>query len=137
MGRIVSAFKHHSGAHPTGGVGAQEVRVRVRGGYEPDTIRARVGVPLRLVFHREESSPCSEQVVFPAFGKSVTLPQGEQVAVDLLPTEPGAYEFTCAMGMLRGQVIVLPHERAGRGHARRPTTNNGVQAQLSAGGDHP
>ena len=86
----------------------REIRVRVRGGYVPDTIRAEAGVPLRIVFCREESAPCSEQVVFPAFGKSATLPPGEQVAVDLLPEEPGEYEFTCAMGMLRGTLVIVP-----------------------------
>lgn len=83
-----------------------DVRIRVRGGYVPDTIHAQAGVPLRLVFRREETSPCSEQVVFPAFGKSVTLPPGEQVAVELLPEVPGEYEFTCAMGMLHGRLII-------------------------------
>lgn len=84
----------------------REIRVRVRGGYDPDTIYATAGVPLRIVFRREESSPCSEQVVFPTLGKSATLPQGKAVAVDLLPEEPGEYEFTCAMGMLRGTLVV-------------------------------
>ena len=82
------------------------VAVRVRGGYLPDTIHAEPGVPLRIVFRREESSPCSGQVVFPAFGKSATLPQGERVAVDLFPEEPGEYEFTCGMGMLHGTLVV-------------------------------
>ena len=35
----------------------------------------------RLVFRREETSSCSEQVIFPAFGKSAMLPTGEAVAV--------------------------------------------------------
>ena len=86
----------------------REVRVRVLGGYVPDTIRAEAGMPLRIVFRREESAACSEQVVFPAFGKSATLPPGEAVAVELLPEEPGEYEFTCAMGMLRGTLVVSP-----------------------------
>ena len=84
----------------------REVRVRVLGGYVPDTIRAEAGVPLRIVFRRDESPACSEQVVFPDFGKSATLPPGEQVPVELLPQEPGEYEFTCAMGMLRGRLII-------------------------------
>jgi plastocyanin domain-containing protein len=84
----------------------REVRVRVRGGYQPDSIHAEAGVPLRLLFRREETSSCSEQVVFPAFGKSAMLPTGETVAVDLLPETPGEYEFTCAMGMLHGRLIV-------------------------------
>ena len=47
-------------------------------------------------------------MVFPDFGKSVTLPTGERVAVGLLPEEPGEYEFTCAMGILRGTLVVVP-----------------------------
>ena len=78
-------------------------RIRVHGGYLPDTIHVEAGVPLRLIFRREETSPCSEQVIFPAFGKSAMLPPGEPVAVDLPPAAPGEYEFTCAMGMLRGR----------------------------------
>ena len=88
------------------------VAVRVRGGYLPDTIYAEAGVPLRIVFRREESSPCSEQVVFPAFGKSAMLPQGEQVTVELPPAEPGRYEFTCGMGMLRGTLVVAAPDGA-------------------------
>ena len=86
----------------------REVRVRVRGGYQPDTISAEAGVALRIVFQREESAPCSEQVVFPAFGKSAMLPRGEKVSVDLLPEEPGEYEFTCGMRMLSGRLVVVP-----------------------------
>ena len=102
--------KGNAGSHSNGSTSVPEVHVRVRGGYIPDTVRAEVGAPTRIVFHREESSACSEQVVFPAFGKSATLPEGIDVAVDLPPAEPGTYEFTCAMGMLRGRLIVAPAE---------------------------
>lgn len=80
--------------------------VRVRGGYTPDVIHARAGEPIRLVFVREETASCSERVVFPAFGKSTMLPYGERVLVELPPSPPGAYEFTCAMKMLRGTLLV-------------------------------
>jgi plastocyanin domain-containing protein len=45
-------------------------------------------------------------VVFNDFGKSAQLPTGETVPVEFLPEQPGEYEFTCQMGMLRGKVIV-------------------------------
>lgn len=80
--------------------------VRVRGGYRPEVIHARAGQPIRLVFVREETASCSERVVFPAFGKSAMLPYGEHVLVELPPSPPGAYEFTCAMKMLRGTLLV-------------------------------
>jgi len=103
LGSIRRSLGGHAGATPT-----REIVVRVRGGYHPDTIRTEVGVPLRIVFRREESAPCSEQVVFPAFGKSASLPPGKNVTVDLLPEEPGEYEFTCGHGMLRGTLVVVP-----------------------------
>ena len=86
--------------------GYQEATVLVKGGYTPDTIVVERGKPVRLVFRREESSPCSELVVFDDFGKSATLPEGEPVAVELMPTEPGRFPFTCQMGMLRGTLVV-------------------------------
>lgn len=86
--------------------GYQEQMVLVKGGYTPDAIVVERGKPVRLSFVRQESASCSEMVLLPAFNRSATLPEGETVSVEFLPTEPGEYEFTCQMGMLRGRVIV-------------------------------
>lgn len=91
---------------PVTSSGYQEAMVLVKGGYTPDTIVVSAGKPVRLNFRREEASACSEMVVFGDFGKSATLPEGEVVPVEFLPKEPGTYEFTCQMGMLRGRLIV-------------------------------
>jgi plastocyanin domain-containing protein len=85
-----------------------EAHVEVCGGYEPSTIVARAGEPLRIGFTRHETSPCSERVVFPDFGVEADLPPHEEVVVELLPREPGEFEFTCGMGMLRGRLVVQP-----------------------------
>lgn len=90
---------------PPPGDGQQRLVV-VRGGYHPDVLHVRAGETIRIVFRREESAHCSERVVFPAFGKSAMLPRGEQVIVELPPTSPGTYEFTCALNMLHGTLIV-------------------------------
>ena len=42
--------------------GYQEVMILVKGGYTPDTIRVTAGRPVRLLFRREETAACSEQV---------------------------------------------------------------------------
>ena len=86
--------------------GYQEAMILVKGGYTPDTIVVERGTPVRLVFQREEASPCSEQVVFDAFGKSARLPEGKPVALELMPAESGSFPFTCQMGMLRGTLVV-------------------------------
>lgn len=86
--------------------GAQEVAITVKGGYSPDIIVVKAGQPVRLQFTRQESAVCSEQVLFPDFNQSATLPEGEEVAVEFTPGTPGEYEFQCKMGMLRGKLIV-------------------------------
>lgn len=86
--------------------GYQEQMILVKGGYTPDTIRVAAGRPVRLLFRREETAACSEQVVLPDFGKSAALPTGQVVPVEFMPGEPGTHEFTCKMGMLRGQIVV-------------------------------
>lgn len=85
--------------------GRQDVTIIVRGGYEPATIRVKAGVPVRLVFDRQETSGCSEEVVFPDFGMRKYLPANERTTLELTPPRPGAYEFTCGMSMLRGKLI--------------------------------
>ena len=86
--------------------GYQEQMILVKGGYTPDTVIVERGKPVRLVFQREETSACSEQVIFADFNKAAQLPEGKSVAVELMPNERGAYPFTCQMGMLRGTLVV-------------------------------
>jgi plastocyanin domain-containing protein len=86
--------------------GYQEAMVLVKGGYTPDVIVVQHGKPVRLTFRREETAACSEMVVFGDFGKSAKLPTGQSVPVEFLPQQPGEYEFTCQMGMLRGKLVV-------------------------------
>jgi Cu+-exporting ATPase len=45
----------------------QEVKVTVKGGYSPDRVAVRQGVPLRILFDRQESGECTSRVVFPGF----------------------------------------------------------------------
>jgi len=89
-----------------GAGGVQEVAVTVKGGYTPDVIVVKAGQPVRLRFTRQESSSCSEMVLFPDFSRSAKLPEGEEVAVEFTPDKPGEYGFQCQMGMLRGKLIV-------------------------------
>ena len=86
--------------------GAQEVAVTVKGGYTPDVIVVQKGRPVRFTFTRQESSACSEKVLFPDFNQSALLPEGEQVTLEFTPEKPGEFGFQCQMGMLRGKFIV-------------------------------
>lgn len=99
-------FSEKKGVRVVTAGGIQEARIVVKGGYTPDVIVVKSGKPVRLTFVRQETATCSEMVVFGDFNKSAKLPPGEEVEVELLPKEPGEYEFACQMGMLRGKLVV-------------------------------
>ncbi|NDL59677.1 heavy metal translocating P-type ATPase [Phytoactinopolyspora mesophila] len=86
--------------------GFQEVRVTVRGGYSPDVIRVRQGVPLRLVFDRRESGECTSRVLFPDFGVNAAVPAFATSTVEIVPDVAGEFGFSCGMNMVRGKLIV-------------------------------
>jgi plastocyanin domain-containing protein len=89
-----------------GAGGAQEVTITVQGGYAPAEVKVKQGAPVRLVFDRQETSGCSEEVVIPEFGIRKFLPAFQKTAIELTPKEAGTYEFTCGMSMLHGKLIV-------------------------------
>lgn len=103
---LLSAIRSYRSPASARGHIAGGTVVHVRGGFTPDVVHARAGEPIRLTFLREEAASCSERVVFPAFGKSRMLPFGVPIVVELPPCDPGVYEFTCAMNMLQGRLVV-------------------------------
>ena len=86
--------------------GVQEVAITVKGGYSPDVIVVRKGRPVRLTFTRQESSACSEKVLFPDFNQNALLPEGEQATLEFTPEKAGEYGFQCRMGTLRGNGLI-------------------------------
>ena len=104
---LARARRETDGSEPVGHVR----RIRVDGAYHPSTVHIPSGEPARLIFYREDSAPCSERIVLPDFGVSMYLPPFEEVAVDVPPSGPGDYEFTCHMHMLEGRLVVDPGER--------------------------
>ncbi|HYY58255.1 MAG TPA: cupredoxin domain-containing protein [Pyrinomonadaceae bacterium] len=88
--------------------GVQEIKVTVRGGYSPDRIVVREGVPVRLDFYRDETESCSEQVIFGDFGIARHLPPFKTTSIEFTPDKAGEYTFTCGMNMMRGKLVVAP-----------------------------
>src|SRR5215218_6577560 len=86
--------------------GVQEVDITVKGGYSPDLIRVQRGVPLRLVFDRQESGDCTARVVFPDFHVSRSLRPLARTAVELMPADVGRFPFACGMNMVHGALLV-------------------------------
>lgn len=86
--------------------GTQEIKIVVKGGYDPDTIVVKKGVPVRLYFYRDETADCSDTIVFGDFKIRKALPAYETTTIEFTPEEEGEYVFTCGMGMMRGKLVV-------------------------------
>ena len=84
----------------------QEVNVVVKGGYSPDVIVVKRGIPVRIKFYRDETADCSDTIVFGDFNIRKPLPAFKTTLIDFTPEKPGVYTFTCGMGMMRGKLIV-------------------------------
>ncbi len=89
----------------------QEIEVTVKGGYSPDIIRVQKGVPLRLVFDRQEAGDCSSRIVFPDFHASKTLVPFAKTTLEFTPDKAGQFGFACGMNMLHGTLIVEEGEK--------------------------
>ena len=88
--------------------GVQEVKITVKGGYSPDVVVVKQGRPVRLDFYRDETSSCSEQVVFGDFGIARDLTAFKTTPVEFTPDRSGEFTWTCGMNMLRGKLVVEP-----------------------------
>lgn len=94
----------------TGAGGVQEIMITVKGGYSPDVIVVREGAPVRLNFYRDETSSCSEEVVFGDFHIARHLPPYTTTSIEFTPERAGEFTFTCGMNMMRGKLIVQESE---------------------------
>ena len=83
-----------------------EITIRVAGGYDPETVVARPGVPLTLIFDRRESNPCTDEIVIPEFGVRQPLAANARTRVRIVPKREGEYPFSCGMNMLHGTIRV-------------------------------
>jgi len=99
-------FAPQKAAASTRAGATQQVEIEVRGGYNPGTVRVKRGVPLQLVFNRQEKSPCSEEIVIPAFGVRRFLAPFSRTTVEITPDTAGKFEMTCGMSMLHGSLVV-------------------------------
>ncbi len=87
--------------------GRQVVHVVVDRGYRPDAIVAWAGMPLRLVFRREDHDACSERIVFSSPHLDRRLAPTGTTTIELPAQSPGEIRFTCGMGRYRGHIELI------------------------------
>lgn len=85
---------------------AQSVDVEVNGGYSPETIVLKKGVPATLNFTRKDKSSCLDRVVFSDFGINEALPINQREAIKIDTSKSGEYQWACGMDMFHGKLII-------------------------------
>ena len=109
--KIASLFTRASPARvnvtqsPHGPPGSVLVNISMVG-FDPATIEAKAGQPLKLAFFRPNADNCAREVVFPGLGIRKELPPGQTTVVDITPPKSGPLDFACGMNMLKGKLIV-------------------------------
>lgn len=121
LGWYFFAPRRAHSAEASGGV--QRLQITVRGGYSPNVIQVRQGVPVEIDFDRQESGDCTSRVVFPDLQLSAALPAHEHTTVRFTPTRAGSFGFACGMNMMHGTLVVTPDgPAASPGEDAQPTS---------------
>lgn len=84
----------------------QNINIEVKGGYSPERIVLKKGVPAVLNFNRKDPSSCLDRVVFPDFGINQELPQNQPQSIKIDTSKPGNYQWACGMDMFHGELII-------------------------------
>ncbi len=97
-------------ASPSGD-GYQEAHIVIGAdAFHPRRVRVKAGYPVRLTFYRQPEAPaCTGRLHLLAFGKKVYFDHTAQAQVELFPASPGTFTFSCALGRMKGALIVSEH----------------------------
>lgn len=101
-----AAADSDSAATPADGV--QLVTSTLSPGRYPN-ITVQAGTPVKWVIDAPAGSinGCNYKMLLPEYDIEYTLQEGENT-IEFTPTEAGTYQYSCWMGMIRGNIFVTP-----------------------------
>lgn len=86
--------------------GVQTIQLSVQGSnYYPNPIRVKIGIPVQLIADVNNMPGCSKSIIIPEFGIRKTVSASDNI-IEFTPNKSGTFQFSCSMGMFRGQIIV-------------------------------
>ncbi len=99
--------------------GFQVIRMAVKAsGYRPNRFVLKRGVPVRWIIEGEELTGCNRVILVPGLDLEIELKPGTQV-VEFTPNQPGTIPWSCWMGMLHGEFVVVNGEAGAVQRAQR------------------
>ncbi|MEM4295275.1 MAG: cupredoxin domain-containing protein [Candidatus Anstonellales archaeon] len=87
--------------------GFQEIYIKATPyGYDKKVVRVKKGIPVKLYFSADKYAGCGKIMLIREFGITLESYDGETVQATFTPNKEGSYEYSCAMRMFRGTLIV-------------------------------
>lgn len=86
--------------------GRQEGQVVVKGGYEPEVLYLKQGVPAEVTFKMEDKTACLSHLVFPSLGVDKDLSKEKLAKVQIPTDKAGEIDYACGMDMFHGKIVV-------------------------------
>lgn len=77
------------------------------GSYSPDNVQVRAGIPTTLVVRSDHARGCIRSLVIPSRNEQHILPTTGETRIDLGVLQPGALDYSCAMGMYTGTITII------------------------------
>jgi sulfite exporter TauE/SafE/copper chaperone CopZ len=74
-------------------------------GYHPNKFTVKKGIPVKWVITSDSSFSCAKSIYMTEMNINKTLNTGENV-IEFTPSDAGTLNFSCSMGMYRGQFTV-------------------------------
>lgn len=87
--------------------GVQKIEIIVDGGYKPEVVRLKAGIPAEVTFLRKSSSSCFDEVLLPDFGQQAKLPVNTPYTFSIKPMKTGSFTYSCGMHMFFGKIEVV------------------------------
>lgn len=78
----------------------------VSGGYSPSQFTIKKGIPVRWVINGKNVFGCQGYFIVPGLNISRSLNEGRNI-IEFTPTQTGIINFSCGMGMYRGQITII------------------------------
>lgn len=84
----------------------QTATVVVQGGYSPEEVVLKKGIPATVNFDMKDSTACLSHVVFDKLGVNKDLTKQPVTSINIPTDKAGEYNFACGMDMFHGKVVV-------------------------------
>ena len=76
-------------------------------GFEPNNIKAKKDVPLKLVITRKTDQTCAKEIVIDEYNIHEKLPLDTPVTVSFTPNKSGQLRYGCAMNKMVSGVLTI------------------------------